>query len=139
MTDPIIGRKGGVYLGTNIVANLANIKLDFPTDELDGSAFSDSSWGSTLPGQQKWVATVDGFLDMGDTNGQALIKAAKFNGTKITNMRFFHSRGGSYWCSDITTDAAAGCYVSTMSIDQPYNGLVKVNYKIGGAGPIIWV
>jgi hypothetical protein len=133
--DPIIGRKGGVYLGTVLVANMANIKLDFNTDDLDGSVFG-SGWGATLPGQQKWVAAVDGFLDMLDITGQLVIKAAKFAGTKITNMRFAHSRGGSYWTPDITTDSAAGCYVGTMGIDQPNNGLVKVNYKIGGVGPI---
>jgi hypothetical protein len=138
MTDPIIGRKGGVYLGTALIANLANIKLDFNTDDLDGSVFG-TSWGATLPGQQKWVAAIDGFLDMSDVTGQVVVKNAKFNGTKITNMMFYHSRNGSYWIPDITTDSTAGCYIGTMSIDQPNNGLVKVSYKVGGVGPITWV
>jgi hypothetical protein len=135
MTDPIIGRKGKVKLAGNTIANLANFRIDLSTDELDGSVFG-TGWGATLPGQQKWKATVGGFLDMGDTTGQLVLKAAKVAGTKITNIRFYESDGGSFWGPDITADSGAGCYVGTMSIEEAQNGLVKVDFSIGGVGPI---
>ena len=135
MTDPIIGRKGRVQLGSAVIANIANFKLDFNTEDQDASVFG-SGWGATLPGQQKWFGQVDGFLDMTDVTGQAVMWSAKKNGTKVTNLFFYNSGGGSYWASDITTDSGAGAYVGTMGIDQPNNGLVKVSYKLGGVGPI---
>jgi hypothetical protein len=135
MTDPIIGRKGKVKLGGVTIANLANFRIDIATDELDGSVFG-TGWGATLPGQQKWKSTISGFLDMTDITGQLVLKAAKMAGTKVTNLQFFESDGGSYWGPDITEDSAAGAYVGTMAIDEAQNGLVKVDYSIGGVGPI---
>jgi hypothetical protein len=135
MTDPIIGRKGKVKLGGYTIANLANFRIDISTDELDGSVFG-TGWGATIPGQQKWKATVGGFLDMGDITGQLVLKTAKFAGTKNTNIQFFESDGGSFWGPDITEDSGAGCYITTMSIEEAQNGLVKVDFGIGGVGPI---
>ncbi len=135
MTDPIIGRKGRVALGSHTITNLANFKLNFPTDELDASVFG-SGWGSTLPGQQKWMGPVEGFLDLGDTSGQLALKNAKFAGSKITDVRFYESGGGSYWAPDTTADSDAGAYITTMAIDEANNGLVKVSYNIVGVGPI---
>ena len=135
MTDPIIGRKGRVCFGTNVIQNLATFKLNIQTDELDASVFG-SNFGSTLPGQQKWFGPVDGFLDGGDTTGQAVLISAKLNGTKITNIRFYVSGGGSYWTPDLTNDSGAGAYITTMAIDEANNGLVKVSYNIVGVGPI---
>jgi hypothetical protein len=135
--NALIGRYAKVYVGANVVANLSSWKLDFATDELDASVFG-TGWGATMPGQQKWTATVDGFLDMTDTTGQVVIKAAKFAGTKITNWKFLQD-STSGWVPDITTDATAGGYVTTMSIDAANNGLVKVSFKVGGVGPIAFV
>lgn len=135
MTDPIIGRKGRVQLGSDVIQNLANFKLNFQTDELDASVFG-TGWGATLPGQQKWFGPVEGFLEMGDTTGQAVLKSAKFAGSKITDIRFYESGGGSYWAPNITADSDAGAYITTMAIDEANNGLVKVSYNIVGVGPI---
>ena len=135
MTDPIIGRKGKVKLGTATIANLASFRMDITTDELDGSVFG-TGWGATLPGQQKWKGSVSGFLDMGDTTGQGALKVAKFAGNKLTDLRFYESDGGSYWAPDVTEDSGAGVYVGTMAIEEAQNGLVKVDFSIGGVGPI---
>ena len=135
MTDPIIGRKGKVKLGTATIANLASYRIDITTEELDGSVFM-TGWGATLPGQQKWKATISGFLDMTDITGQLTLKNAKVAGIKITSIRFYESDGGSYWAPDITEDSAAGCYVGSMTIDEAQNGLLKVDYNVGGVGPI---
>jgi hypothetical protein len=134
MTDPLIGRNARVKIGSATIANIASWKLDFNTDDLDASVFG-TGWGATLPGQQKWVGTVDGFLDMSDTTGQVALKTAKFAGTKITNIKFYES-SVSYWEPDVTTDSGAGAYIGTMSIDAANNGLVKVSFKVGGVGPI---
>lgn len=135
MTDPIIGRKGKVMLGANTIANLANFRLNKTVDDLDGSVFG-TSWGATFPGQQKWSGTVAGFLDMSDTNGQVALKIASNAGTKITNIKFYASAGGSYWGPDMTNDSGAGCYVGGFSVNAASNGLVSVDFKIGGVGPI---
>ncbi len=134
MGNILIGRYAKVQLSGTTVLNLASWKLDFATDELDASVFG-TGWGSTMPGQQKWVATLDGFLDMADTTGQKALKDAKFSGTKLTSVKFMQD-STSGWVPDITTDSGAGCYVTSMSIDAANNGLVKVNFKLGGVGPI---
>jgi hypothetical protein len=135
MTDPIIGRKGKVTLGSATIANLANFRIDKVTDELDGSVFG-TGWGATLPGQQKWKSTISGFLDMDDTTGQLALKVASFAGTKLTNLQFHESAGGKFWAPDLTEDSNAGVYVLSMAIDEAQNGLVKVDYTVGGVGPI---
>ena len=137
MGQSLIGRYASVKKGTALVANLANWRLDYRTDELDGSVFG-TGWGATKPGQQKWVATVSGFLDMADTTGQLAMKTAKFAGTLLTDLRFYQD-STSYWMADITTDTSAGAYVLGMSIDAAMNSLVKVDYTIGGVGPIALV
>lgn len=133
MGTPLIGRYAKVLKGTYTVANLASWKIDLPTDELDASVFG-TGWGATMPGQQKWVGTVEGFLDMADTNGQAAMKTAKLAGTKMTDLKFMQD-STSGWVADVTTDSSAGAYVLGMSIDTAQNGLIKVSYKIGGYGP----
>jgi len=135
MTDPTIGRKGTVTLAAAVIANLANWRIDKTSDDLDGSVFG-TGWGATLPGQQKWMATVGGFLDMSDTTGQVVLKNASFAGTKITNIKFYGSAGGSFWGPDITEDSGAGCYIGGLSITAAMNNLVAVEYKVGGVGPV---
>ena len=135
MTDPIIGRKGLVTLGSATISNISNFKFDKATAELDGSVFG-TGWGAILPGQQTWKISLGGFLDMGDTTGQLALKNASFAGTKVTNIRFYESAGGSFWGPDITEDSAAGAYIGAMSIDEAQNGLVKVDFTVTGVGPI---
>ncbi len=137
MGNPLIGRYAKVMKASTNILNLASWKIDFRTDELDASVFG-TGWGATLPGQQKWVATVDGLCDMADTTGQLALKAAKFAGTKLTDLKFYQD-STSYWVADITSDSAAGAYVLNMSIDAAQNGLVKINFTIGGVGPIALV
>lgn len=137
MGNILIGRYAKLVKGSTTVLNLANWKISFDTSELDGSVFG-TGWGATLPGQTKWMADVDGFLDLADTTGQSAMKAAKFAVTKLTDLKFYQD-STSYWVADITTDSSAGAYILGMSIDAPNNGLVKVSYRIGGVGPITLV
>jgi hypothetical protein len=95
MTDPIIGRKGLVTLGANTISNMASYRIEKTTDELDGSVFG-TGWGATLPGQQKWKATISGFLNMDDTTGQLALKTASFAGTKKTDLYFYESGDGKF-------------------------------------------
>jgi len=131
------GRNASVKKGTYTIANLSSWKIDMPNQEIDTSAFGDT-WGKSDVGQRKWSATVSGFCDITDTNGQKAIESAWGSGALINDVKFYLDNT-SYWVPDVTTDSDAGGRVTSYSIGQSKNGVASIDFTLSGSGPITFV
>lgn len=131
------GRNASVKKGTYTVAELASWDLDLSNDEIDTSAFGDT-WGKSDVGQRKWSASVSGFYDPTDTNGQTAIETAWADGSLINDIKFYVDNT-SYWIPDVTTDSDAGGRVTSYALGQAKDGVASINFTLSGSGPITFV
>jgi hypothetical protein len=135
MGNALIGRYAKVTIGDDTIANIASYTLNESADELDASVFGSGGWGGTMPGQQKWKSSINGFLDPDDTTGQVAIKTAKRAGNKITDIRFYLDNT-DYSCPDLTNDSDAGAYITAFEISPAVNNLIPVRFDVVGVGPV---
>ena len=138
MGTPLMGRYASVKLGTetgeDLIANLGSWSIDINMDDIDVTAFG-SVWGKSMPGFQRWTATIEGYYDPADSTGQAVLQSNALSATKITDIRFYID-STSYWTPDTSSDADAGCYINTVSIRHDKAGVAAVTYNVLGYGPL---
>jgi hypothetical protein len=137
MNEPLMGRFAAIKLASTLVENLGKWNLDIKMDEIDTSVFG-STWGRKIPGMQAWTATLEGFYDPADTNGQKVLQDAALAATKLTTIRFYID-STSYWTPDTTSETNAGAYISSISISHDKAGVAAVNMNIIGYGKIALV
>jgi len=135
MPDPLMGRYASIKLGSTLVENLGRWTLDIRMDEIDVSVFG-TVWGKKIPGMQAWTATVEGFYDPADTDGQKVLHDAALAATKITTIRFYVD-STSYWAPDQAGDSANGCYISGISVNHDKAGVAALTMNIIGFGKIL--
>lgn len=131
------GQFGHVKLGTYEVAEMASWTLTISANEIAINVFG-TSWNKTQQGIKSWNATVNGFFDISDTNGQTAIKNAFYNNSLLTNMRFYVDNT-SYFTPDITTDSSCGCRITAYNPSQTADNVAQVSITVAGTGPITWV
>jgi predicted secreted protein len=131
------GQDGHVKLGSNEVAEMASWTLNISANEVPINVFG-TSWNKTQQGIKSWNATVNGFFDLTDTNGQVAIKNAFFGNTLLTNFRLY-ADDTSYWTPDVTTDSSAGCRITSYTPSQSADNVAQVSITVAGTGPITWV
>jgi predicted secreted protein len=79
----IAGMGGGVYLGANKIAEIANWSLDLGADDIEITSFDSEGWKEYLAGLKEWSGSVEGNFKSDDTNGQKAILAAWLAGTAL--------------------------------------------------------
>ena len=134
MPDPLMGRYASIKLGTVLVENLGRWTLDIKMDEIDVSVFG-TIWGRMIPGMQKWTATIEGFYDPADTDGQKVIHDAAVAATKLTTIRFYID-STSYWTPANTEDSANGAFISSVSVNHDKAGVAALTMNVIGFGKI---
>jgi len=131
------GQDGHVKLGTYEVAEMASWTLTITAPEVPVNVFG-TEWSKSNVGIKSWSATIEGFFDPTDTNGQAAIKDALFQNTLLQDFKVYVN-DTSYWCPDTTTDASAGCRVTSYNPSLSADNVARVSITISGSGPITWV
>lgn len=131
MPDPLMGRYASVKIGTVLVENMGKWSISIKMDEIDTSVFG-SSWGRKIPGMQAWTATIEGFYDPSDTDGQKVLQDAALAATKLTTIRFYID-STSYWSP---SGSGAGAYISGVDINHDKAGVAAVTMNIIGFGEI---
>jgi len=76
------GINGSVVLGANSILNISEWSIDIKNNIQDSTAFGDT-WEQKLPGLKGATGNLKGLLNVGDTTGQALLKAAVLAGTTV--------------------------------------------------------
>jgi hypothetical protein len=132
----ITGRNGAVKIGSTTIAELANWSIDFGLETAGERVYDDNGW-MPVAGVigQGWTATVDGFIDDEDTDGQVWLINTAFSGTKITNLSFYET-ATTYWDADTDLDEDAGAFISGLSIGIPRGGVATISFSVAGDGPI---
>lgn len=134
MSDPLMGRYASIKIGSTLVENLGRWTLNIKMDEIDTSVFG-SVWGKKIPGMQSWTATVEGFYDPGDTNGQKALHDAAVAATKLQNIMFYID-STSAWQPATDDETAAGAYISAIDINHDKAGVAAITMNIIGYGKI---
>lgn len=80
----IEGTGGGVSIGANKIAEIANWSLDLGADDIDITSFDSQGWKEYLAGLKEWSGSLEGNFMPEDTNGQKAILAAWLSGTALT-------------------------------------------------------
>ncbi len=134
MPDPLMGRYASIKVGTTLVENLGKWTLNLTGAEIDVSAFGDS-WEKKMPGMQGWTASLEGMYDPADTDGQAILSAAKLAATKLKTVRLYID-STSYWNVASDEDTNYGCYIQNLNITHDKAGVAQVTMNVLGFGKI---
>ena len=91
----VTGTGGGVSIGANKIAEIANWSLDLGADDIDITSFDSQGWKEYLAGLKEWSGSIEGNLKTDDTNGQKAILNAWINGETL-EFTFEVSSGVSF-------------------------------------------
>lgn len=121
----IKGKDGGVYLGANKIAELANWNLDMGADDIDVTSFDSDGWKEFLAGLKEWSGSAEGNFDPTDANGQKAILNAWLNGEAVTLELKVSS-----------TINFSGSALVKPSIETPVDDKVAFSFDYQGTGPL---
>lgn len=130
-----LGRNASVKIGTVTVANLSEWTLDLSSDPIVQAVFG-STWDKTHGlSTTSWSGSFSGLLDISDTTGQEVLSDAFVNGTLVDDLRLYIN-STTYWAPDTATDSAAGCYITSYSVNTVQGDVIKVSVSFTGTGPV---
>jgi hypothetical protein len=92
-------------------------------------------WGKKVPGMQDWSATIEGFYDPADTDGQDVLQDAALAATKLTDLRFYIDNT-SYWAPDQAADSANGAFITGLNVAHDKAGVAALTINLVGYGAI---
>ena len=124
-------------LDSTTVENIGEWTLTRGSDIVDTTAIGDS-FHKKEQTINDWSASVTGFFDPDDTNGQKVLEDAYFAGTLVQNVRFYE-KADVYYKPDTATDCNAGCFIESIETSRDAAGVVAVTMAIAGTGPILRV
>lgn len=129
------GRNALVKIGNNTIAEMVEWTLNVTAEPITQAVFG-STWDKVHGlAPSSWDGTITGLLDMTDTNGQVALNNATISGTKISDLKLCID-STKYWAPDTASDAAAGCYITTMSPTAAQGDVLRVSFSFKGTGPI---
>lgn len=130
------GKKAVCAVGANAVTQLTDWTLTIEGTAIDCSVIGDE-WKQTVQGSRSWNAVVNGYLDMGDANGQRLLINEIFDPATdgiLADMRFESAEG-------VTSDGYfyGSAVITSIAINNPGNdGVVKCTLNMVGTSSIYY-
>jgi len=122
-------------VGANTVSEMSDWSIDIKADVIREDVFG-TTWAKKHGlSATDWSASVNGLVDLTDTNGQIAMENAVVSGTKLTDLRFYID-ATNYYTSDTDSDADAGAYITSYNISTAQGDVAKVSISIEGTGPI---
>ena len=123
------GKLGVCAVGANTVVNLTDWTLNIEGTAIDVTVIG-NEWKQTVQGSRGWNATINGFIDMTDTNGQRNLMNEVFaDGTNgiVADTRFEVNEGSP---DDYFYGSAV---ITAISINNPGNDdVVRVSITMTG-------
>lgn len=131
----LLGRNAKVTIENDTIAEMASWDLEISADAITEAVFG-NTWTETQGlATTGWTATVTGLYDITDTAGQTVMRNATISGTKITTIRFYVD-SSNYYTPDTSSDADAGCYITSHAPAIAQGDVARVTYSVTGTGPI---
>lgn len=122
------GKDGGFKVGTNVVANLNDWKLDIDTDMKDTTAFKDQ-WKSQNPQLKSWTGTVSGDWNVADdANGQKVLQDAQLGGTSVSAV----------FDIDGTHNYSGTAFIKKISVGAKVDDNISFSAEFQGSGPLTY-
>lgn len=129
------GRNSKFAVGANTVSEMSDWSIDIKADVIREDVFG-TTWAKKHGlSATDWSASVNGLVDLTDTNGQIALENAVVSGTKLTDLRFYIDNT-NYYTSDTDSDADAGAYITSYNVSTAQGDVAKVSISIEGTGPI---
>ena len=128
------GRYAKVVKAAATIVGMGTWTIPISLDEIDATSFG-STWKKTDVGFSGWTASFNGYYDTGDTTGQGALQTAAIAGTLITDIKFYVD-STSYWTPDTTTDAGAGCRITSLEMTFDKADIGRISYTVAGTGPL---
>lgn len=130
-----VGRDAAFKVGTDTVAEITDWSIEVTADVIREDVFGDTWAKKHGLAATDWSATVNGLVDLTDTNGQVALENAVISGTKMSTLRFYVD-GTDYYTSDTGSDADAGAYITSYSPGTAQGDVARVSISIEGTGPL---
>jgi len=132
------GKDGVVSVASNAVAQLSDWTLNIEGTAIDVTVIG-NDWKQTVQGSRGWNASVNGFIDMSDTNGQRdminnIISDAE-DGTVDSSVRFEAQENAG------TADGYfyGSAVITAISVNNPGNDdVIRVSMTLTGHGQLYW-
>lgn len=131
--DVNLGKNTKLTLDTDQVARINSMTITVNSSNVDITALGDD-WMKHCVTVLEWNATVDGYLDLTDTEQNTLHSKA-LSGGMVDNIRFYDD-DTNYWTPDTATDADAKCSIESYNWNADVNGIVSFTMNFKGNGPI---
>lgn len=130
-----VGRDAAFKVGTNLVAEMTDWSIEVTADIIREDVFGDTWAKKHGLAATDWTATVNGLVDLTDSNGQVALENAVISGTKMSTLRFYVD-STNYYTSDTDSDANAGAYITSYSPGTAQGDVARVSISIEGTGPL---
>ncbi len=136
-----VARRGKVTIGTYQIAEMGVWSLaGFTNQVLDSTKFGDEFTTFEFGIGSFGTVSFNGQYDLeADANGQALLKSAWLNKSKVSVLRLYVN-SVSYYTADTTNDAAA-CFLITQvgAIEFDKAGLGRISFTAQVSGRLGYV
>lgn len=137
-----IGREAAVKLGTNTIVGIGNWSFDGITiDLVEKTAFGDRFKKYELGLGDYGTVSFNGFWDMADTTGQAILWSHYINFSALNSLRFYVDATSYYTPNTNVTSsggqADAGILLTTVKITQDKGDIARIDFTARMTGQMI--
>lgn len=129
----IHGKDADVLLSSASIAEMSTWTVTITREVAEGGAFQDE-WKRVKQGIASWTASVDGMLDLTDTEQTTVMNMITSAG-EITDIRFMED-DTHYWHPDTVNDPDASCIINDYTITADKSDIVKVSFSVTGSGQL---
>jgi predicted secreted protein len=124
------GKDGGLYIGANKVAEIADIKLTVNNKLIDITNLDSQGWEEVIAGLKAWSISANGNLKLSDTNGQVAIRTAAFNGTSVSaSIRY---------TSAAAPNVAGTAFIESLDESIPVGDKQTIGINLRGSGTLVY-
>lgn len=126
----LAGRNSAIKVGENAVQGLNSGNITLNNETLDATAFDSDGNRVRLYGLQDATGSVSGFLEVGDTNGQNVLRAAALNRTVVDDLTILADK------TDATSGYTFDALISNFEMGTEVAGLVSISFNYESTGAV---
>jgi len=120
-----LGVNARIKIATTVVARMRSWNLTVNGEMIDISEFGDE-WINNAMGMKSWSASIEGMVDLADTQ-QDTLRTAATAGTKLTTLRFYVD-GTEYYLGD--------CYITSYTVTAENKSVVTFTMTLTGSSSL---
>jgi len=131
----LLGRLAEIVLDGVAIARMRSWNLTINGEVIDVTEFGDT-WVNNQGGIRSFTSSIEGMMDLADSNQDALRIAAE-DGTKLTTLELYVD-GTSYFAVDLISDTTSGMYITSYTVTSDNKSVVSFTMTVVGTGTLAW-